>query len=114
MVSFPPASWDIRQLTDMDAIDCNTHPDKGSLQPLLAVAPADGQEGAFRFALAGERPVNLHFPVRRLLPHPQFKEWFFDMQLELGTQVSFGRNSTCTRYKNTLSLLSLLPKALNN
>jgi len=105
MASFPPASWDIRHLADMDNIEGASHPEKGVLQTLLAVAPADNQEGAFRFQLSGDRPVNLHFPARRLIAQPEFKDFYFDMQLELGTQINISKNSTCTKWLDIVELV---------
>jgi len=105
MESFPPANWDVRHLADMDSIEGASRPDKGVMQALLAVAPAENQEGAFKFLLSGAMPVQLHFPVRRLLPQPEFKDFYFDMQLELGTQISIAKNCTSTRWLDIIELL---------
>jgi len=105
MTTFPPGNWDIRHLADMDAMEGTSHPEKGVVQALLAVAPADNQEGAFKILLSGERPVNLHFPARRLLPQPEFVDYYFDMQLELGTQISIAKNRTATKWLDIVELL---------
>jgi len=105
MESFPPSNWDIRHLADMDSIEGTSHPDKGVMQALLAVAPAENQEGAFKFLLSGSKPVQLHFPARRLLAQPEFQDYYFDMQLELGTQISIAKNCTSTRWLDIIELL---------
>jgi len=105
MTHFPPASWDIRHLADMDSIEGTRHPDKGVLQTLLAVAPAENQEGAFKFLLSGQKPVNLRFPARRLIDQQEFKDFYFDMELELGTQISIAKNCTTTRWLDIIELV---------
>jgi len=105
MEGFPPANWDVRHLADMDSIEGASRPDKGVMQALLAVAPAENQEGAFKFLLSGAMLVQLHLGVRRLLPQPEFKDFYFDMELELGTQISIAKNCTTTRWLDIRELV---------
>ncbi len=106
MTAFPPSSWEIWPLADMDKMAAI--PREGSqfsMQPLLAVAPADGIEGTYKFLLAGINHVTMKVPVRRILPDPSFSGMSIEMQLELGTQITLGKNSTCTAWVDVVELV---------
>ena len=54
MSSFPPSKWEVRFLKDMRNLACNAREDGApSMAAYMAVKPSSGEEGTFRFALAG-------------------------------------------------------------
>ena len=68
MATFPPCAWTMRFLQDMENIDCG--PIDGNnltMEALVAVRPAGGEEGNFRFTLAGPDMLKLVFLVSRIL-----------------------------------------------
>ena len=88
MSSFPPLQWQVRYLQDMDTLEGTAREDHSiSLEALMAVRPAEGEEGAYRFTLAGPSHVKIQIHVYDVLKHEPFKDVYLDIQLELGTQV---------------------------
>jgi len=57
------------------------------MEALMAVRPAGGEEGSYRFTLAGAEHVKLQIHVYEVLKHEPFKNVYLDLQMELGTQV---------------------------
>jgi len=88
MSSFPPKQWEVRYLADMDTLEGTLHEDRQiSLEALLAVRPSEGEEGAYRFTLAGPGQVKLRIPVTSVLENVLFQDMVLEIQMELGTQV---------------------------
>ena len=88
MSSFPPDRWEVRFLQDMETMEGTAHDDKlVSMEALLAIRPAEGEEGSFRFTLAGTEHIKLRINVEEILTDPAFKDTFLELQMELGTQV---------------------------
>ena len=88
MSSFPPKDWVVRHLQDMASITFQPPKDDSvRLDALLAVRPAEGEEGSYRFVLASSRHVDMLIPVDLVLDDPSFKGMNIEAQLELGTQV---------------------------
>ena len=88
MSSFPPKDWAVRHLQDMASISFQPPEDDSvRLDALLAVRPAKGEEGSYRFVLACSRQVDMLIPVDLVLDDPSFKGMNIEAQLELGTQV---------------------------
>jgi len=103
MSSFPPIQWQVRYLQDMDTMvgtPLEDHPI--SMAALMAVKPAGGDEGSFRFTLAGPEHVKLQIHVYDILKHDPFKDVYLELQLELGTQVTITlySNISCTVNNN--------------
>ena len=68
MATFPPRAWTVRFLQDMENIHCGLiDGDNLTMEALVAVRPAGGEEGNFRFALAGPDMLKLVFLVSRIL-----------------------------------------------
>ena len=89
MSSFPPDQWQVRYLKDMDSLEGTQHADRAvSLEALMAIKPADGEEGSFRFTLAGTDHIKLRINVQDILGRDIFKDMYLEIQLELGTQVN--------------------------
>ena len=88
MSSFPPRNWRVRHLEDMASISFEApEDDTVRLEALLAIRPAGGEEGSYRFTLSGSKHVELLIPLELVLDDPSFKGMYIDAQLELGTQV---------------------------
>ena len=106
MSAFPPKTWDVRPLEDMDAMSAS--PKEGaehSMQAFLAVHPASGLEGSYRFALTGTNHVTMKVPVQRIIPDQRFKEMVIEIQLQLGTQIKLGKNCTSTDWVDMVELV---------
>ena len=74
MSSFPPASWDVRFLQDMENLECGLQNESGlSMEAFVAIRPAGGKEGSFKFAIDGEM-FKLSFPISKVLTDPAFKD----------------------------------------
>ena len=88
MSSFPPLQWQVRYLQDMDTLASTVQEGQTiSMEALMAVRPAGGEEGSYRFTLAGAEHVKLQIHVYEVLKHEPFKNVYLDLQMELGTQV---------------------------
>ncbi len=84
----PRKDWKVRFLQDMPLMT-GTPPDDDTvrLEALLAIKPSGGEEGSFRFTLAGTKQLDMMVPVDNILPFLDFKGLYIEAQLELGTQV---------------------------
>ena len=97
MSSFPPQSWSVRFLQDMETIDCGlVDGDNITMEALVAVRPAGGQEGSFRFALAGPKMLKLSFPVNKVLSGPEFDSMIAEIEMKPGDQIRISKNSVST------------------
>ena len=113
MSSFPPTAWEVRYLRDMDSMEATRHEDREvSMEALMAVRPANGEEGAFRLTLAGADHIKIRISVYEILEHEAFRDAYLDIQLELGTQVNntINKKHTYYRHKYTLFLQIRLEK----
>ena len=89
MSSFPPKQWRVRYLADLDTMVGTVHENHAiSLEALMALRPSAGEEGAYRFTLAGPGHLKLRIAVTDVLADNAFKNMFLDLQMELGTQVN--------------------------
>ena len=64
MSEFPPPSWSVRFLQDMENLECSLQ-DESSLT--MEAFAAIRQEGNFRFVLGGPQMLRLSFPILHLL-----------------------------------------------
>lgn len=106
MSSFPPEKWQIRFLKDMDSM--TTAPgEEGevSMEALMAIKPSQGEEGSFRFVLAGKEHIKISIMVQEVLQDPAFKDISLEMQLEVGTQIVLEKNSTCSKWIDLVELV---------
>ena len=89
MSSFPPDRWQVRYLKDMDTLVGTVLDDHEiNMEAILAVQPSGGEEGSFRFVLAGPRHIQLKFEASSVLADKTLEGMWMTLQLELGTQVS--------------------------
>ena len=88
MSSFPPKSWSVRFLQDMEIIECGlVDSDNLTMEAMVVVRPASGQEGNFRFALAGPEMLKLSFPVSKVLAGPEFDSMVAEVEMKPGDQI---------------------------
>ena len=89
MSSFPPKQWRVRFLADLDTMEGTVYEDRPiSIEALMAVRPSGGEEGAYRFTLAGPEHLKLRIKVSDVLDHGAFQGMYLDIQMEIGTQVN--------------------------
>ena len=99
MATFPPRAWTVRFLQDMENIDCSLiDGDNLTMEALVAVRPAGGEEGNFRFALAGPDMLKLVFPVGRILAGAAFSNMIAEVEMKPGDQIRLEKNSISTTW----------------
>ena len=107
MSSFPPSKWDVRPLKDMESMEAGARENENiSMEAFLAVKPAEGEEGAFRFALAGTDSIRLRFRVQDLLPDFIFDGMFIQAEMTIGQQVILEKNSVCSKWMDIVELIN--------
>ena len=103
MSSFPPLSWNVRFLQDMENLECSLRGENNiTMEAFVAVRPAGGQEGNFKFIIGGPRMLKLSFPVSKLLDDPAFKDMVAEIEMKPGDQIKLCKNSACSAYKKEL------------
>ena len=99
MSSFPPKTWKVRFLQDMENIECSLRDgDNVTMEALVAVRPAGGEEGSFKFTLAGPEMLKLSFPVSKILPGAAFADMVAEVEMKPGNQIKLGKNTVCTNW----------------
>ena len=97
MSGFPPKKWEARFLQDMETLQCNLKEGETlSMEAYVAVKPSGGQEGNFRFTLAGTERLRLEFPVNKILPEPAFANMIIELEMVPGDQIRLEKNSACS------------------
>ena len=106
MSSFPPSRWEVRYLKDMMSLSCTAREDgEISMAAYMAVKPCAGEEGSFRFALAGPDKVKLRFVIQEVLPGPQFTGMVAEAELGVGDQIQLEKNSVCGVWLDLVELV---------
>jgi len=107
MSSFPPLRWQVRYLKDMDTL-VGTAPDDGeiSMEAILAVQPSGGEEGSFRFTLAGSSHLHLKFEVTSIIQDDSLAGLSMELQMELGTQIKLEKNSVTSAWSDMVELVN--------
>ena len=99
MSSFPPKSWRVRFLQDMENIDCSLRDgDNVTMEALVAVRPAGGEEGSFKFTLAGPEMLRLTFPLSKILPGDAFADMIAEIEMKPGDQIRLAKNTVATTW----------------
>ena len=99
MSSFPPPSWNVRFLQDMESLECSlTGENNITMEAFVAVRPAGGQEGNFKFVIGGPRMLKLSFPVSKLLGDPVFNNMTAEIEMKPGEQIKLCKNSACSAW----------------
>ncbi len=95
MSSFPPQSWEVRHLADMDKLTGSPQDNSQYyMQALLAVSPSAGLEGSFRFLVSGNEHLSMSVPVSSIIDHELFAGLTIELQLQLGEQIIIDKNSS--------------------
>ena len=105
MSSFPPKKWEVRYLRDMQTLDC-VNPEQGiSMGAYMALKPAGGEEGSFRFVLAGPNKLKIRFKVSDVLNNPLFGGMFEEAELAIGDQIRIEKNSAGSAWVDVVELI---------
>ena len=106
MSSFPPANWEVRFLRDMPSLAVEVEDSSmPSMAAYMALRPAGGQEGNFRFVLAGPSKIRVRFAITDLLDSPLFEGMVAESELEIGDQIRMENNSTCSAWTDIVELV---------
>lgn len=107
MSSFPPANWEVRFLRDMDTMSAEQgDPDDINMEAYLAIRPADGEEGHFRFVLSGPRDLRLFFPVTKVLPEEKFSGMNVEAHFDTEDMIQLEKNSACSNWIDIADMVS--------
>ena len=106
MSSFPPANWAVRFLKDMPSLACEAADNvRPSMAAYMVIKPAGGEEGNFRFVMAGPHKIRLRFEVTKVIPSSLFEGMIAEAELDIGDQVRLERNSVCSAWMDVLELV---------
>jgi hypothetical protein len=72
---------------------------------MLAIRPADGQEGHFRLVLAGAHHLKVKVPITEILPIKELAGFELQGQFLPGYQIQLARNSTCSAWVDVEELV---------
>ena len=68
----------------MDKMQCTNHTEPSIyMETFLAARPAKGEEGTFRFVLAGPEKVKLQFPVNKVLASGLFAGMVAEAEVDI-------------------------------
>ena len=105
MSSFPPKKWEVRYLRDMQTLDCESLDQGISMSAYMALKPAGGEEGSFRFVLAGPNKLKIRFEVSDVLNNPLFGGMFAEAELAIGDQIRMEKNSAGSAWVDVVELI---------
>ena len=108
MSSFPPKRWQVRYLKDMASLTCEPSEDNEvSMEAYMAIRPAGGQEGNFRFELAGPNKIPLQFDVSDVMESNLFNGMTVEAELDLANHIKMELNSVCSEWMDIVELVRL-------
>ena len=106
MTAFPPTKWAVRLIRDLDTMECASLSESGiSMEAFMAVKPAGGEEGNFRFVLAGPEKLKLRFNIQAVLSSGLFAGMVAEAEINVGDHVQMVKNSVCTKWMDVLELV---------
>ena len=106
MSSYPPANWTVRFLKDMPSLGCEaTDSVRPSMAAFMAVKPSGGEEGSFRFVMAGPHKIRLCFEITTVIPSDHFRGMIAEAELDIGNQVRLEKNSVCSAWMDVVELV---------
>ena len=106
MSSFPPKRWNVRYLKDMASLSCEPSDDNEvSMEAFMAVRPSSGQEGNFRFTLAGPSKLPIQFDVSDLLKIDLFRDMTVEAELDIADNIRMELNSVCSEWVDIVELV---------
>ena len=115
MSSFPPRKWEVRFLKDMDSLSCPVPEDNEiNMEVFLAIKPSGGEEGSFRFVLAGKEAVKLKFNLESVIPCSLFGGMVVEAELNIGDQIRMDKNSVCSQWIDIVALVQSQDISISN
>ena len=106
MSAFPPKKWTVRFIRDMDTMECTSLDDsKISMEAFLAVKPASGEEGSFRFVLTGPEKLKLRFNIQSVLNSGLFAGMVAEAEINVGDHIQMIKNSVSSKWMDLLELV---------
>ena len=88
MATFPPPTWDVRQLKDFETLTVPAPAgSKFHMQALLTAPPCTGWEGQYKLILSGSDHLEINTKITDIIDDPLFANMFIDCQFQLGSQV---------------------------
>ena len=106
MSAFPPKKWTVRFIRDMDTMECTSLDDtKISMEAFLAVKPASGEEGSFRFVLTGPEKLKLRFNIQSVLDSGLFAGMVAEAEINVGDHIQMIKNSVSSKWMDLLELV---------
>ena len=106
MSSFPPKRWNVRYLKDMASLSCEPSDDNEvSMEAFMAVRPSSGQEGNFRFTLAGPSKLPIQFDVSDVLKSDLFRDMTVEAELDIADNIRMELNSVCSEWVDIVELV---------
>ena len=105
MSSFPPKKWEVRFLQDMQTMACENQEQGISMAAYMALKPAGGEEGSFRFVLAGPNKLKIRFEISDVLNNPLFEGMFAEAELAIGDQIRMEKNSAGSAWADIVDLI---------
>ena len=106
MSSFPPKRWNVRYLKDMASLSCEPSDDNEvSMEAFMAVRPSSGQEGNFRFTLAGPSKLPIQFDVSDLLKSDLFRDMTVEAELDIADNIRMELNLVCSEWVDIVELV---------
>ena len=115
MSSFPPRKWEVRFLKDMDSLSCPVPEDNEiKMEAFLAIKPSGGEEGSFRFVLAGKEAVKLKFNLESVIPCSLFVGMVVEAELNIGDQIRMDKNSVCSQWIDIVALVQSQDISISN
>ena len=107
MSSFPPKRWDVRFTSDMNTLTVafGSGGPNIKMEAFMAVKPASGEEGSFRFVLEGPEKISLKFNVQAVLPSGLFSGMVADAELHVGEHIKMQKNSCCSEWMDVAELV---------
>ena len=106
MSSFPPKRWNVRYLKDMASLSCEPSDDNEvSMEVFMAVRPSSGQEGNFRFTLAGPSKLPIQFDVSDVLKSDLFRDMTVEAELDIADNIRMELNLVCSEWVDIVELV---------
>ena len=106
MSSFPPSKWEVRFVKDMHTMSCEAlDDDQIHMAAFMALRPAGGEEGCFRFDLQGPSKLKIRFEVAEVLNSPLFENMIAEAELDVGDQIRMEKNSCGSPWVDLVDLV---------
>ncbi len=106
MSSFPSHTWEVRDIKDFETLTVPAPAgSKFHLQALLTAPSCPGREGQFKLLIGGEDHMLIKAKVRDIIDDPLFDGMSLECQLQLGSQIVFGKNACTSRWVDVVELV---------